>query len=244
MKSKSICLGILLFLLLIGTTCVARAEEPELVKDGEDEKIFKVVVNPKIKPLLIHLLYRPSIDYNNAVKTVWQVKIYLEGGKKPLQVISTGASVERPYKGARFFWVEDMNFDGYQDFGLLTAWGATGNEQYKFWLFDPKTKRFIYNDDLSGLISPSADKDKKLITSWQNMGSAARAYILELYRWNGDKLELIREVDQELVQEDTKGATFHKVVSEPKDGKLVVVSDRILTDKEEFEEYLKERQKQ
>ena len=47
-----------------------------------------------------------------------------------------------------------MNFDGYLDFRFFIDKGATGNDWYASFVYDPKTHKFILNkllSDQSGL---------------------------------------------------------------------------------------------
>lgn len=229
MKPTATILCVFLFLLGSVSLCLA-ADEPELLKDSKREKIYKVIVNPNLKPFLVHLIYKNATAPEIHELVVRQLKIYTQGSKSPVQVLPANM-LYPPYQDEQFFLTEDFNFDGYDDLMLLEGWGAR-LRQYEIWLFDPKSKRFIYNADLSDLMSPNADKNKKIITTWYNRGSAARDYQYTEYKWKGKRLIKILEVDQKGIEENK----FHKIIKELHNGKLEVTTDKILSDEAATEE--------
>jgi hypothetical protein len=87
----------------------------------------------------------------------------------------------------------DADFDGYQDLQLLSSCGATGNCSYDFYLYDPKKRKFVHNDFLSGLVSPSFDQAKKQVTTSSN--SSVSDWQSETYQYVDGRYTLIhREV--------------------------------------------------
>lgn len=79
----------------------------------------------------------------------------------------------------------DVNFDGYQDFRVLVALGATGNRSYRYWLFHPVKGQFEVSPALDDLNITEIDaKTKTLSGSW-NGGADSRMY--SVYHWEAGK---------------------------------------------------------
>ncbi len=70
----------------------------------------------------------------------------------------------------------DANFDGYPDVCFLHTRGATGNEYFSFWLYDPLTQQFVLNDDYSRLCCPYFDDSTRQI---HTMANGSRSYYCE-----------------------------------------------------------------
>ncbi|MBB6498320.1 XAC2610-related protein [Pedobacter cryoconitis] len=66
--------------------------------------------------------------------------------------------------------VQDCNFDGYPDISLLMQTGGAGpNDTHNFYLYNPQTGDFEYNDELSQFPQIHIDTKNKLIsTGWRN----------------------------------------------------------------------------
>lgn len=193
----------------------------EIVKDVRNGWDFDVVVHPDIKSFHVHLVGDPKFN------VITKMEIFRDGKKEPFQTLPVEMD-ESPYRGD-FFKTEDMNFDGYKDIQILNSWGATGNTSWSYWLFDPAKQEFVYNDELSQLDGPYPIENKKLIGTWSNGGAAACIYDYRIYRWEGNKLVLIREAEQDLIEGTS---LFHKVVRSLQNGKMEVVIDRTLTGEE------------
>ena len=93
------------------------------------------------------------------------------------------------------------------------------NIEYDVSLFDPKTKQYIPNEQLSEMGSPEPDPKAKTITTFWRCRPQDRTSV---YRWQGSKLVLIEET----VIEQEKGGT-RVTVKKRRDGKMVVVSSTL-----------------
>jgi|GEM_PF-6045965 len=125
---------------------------------------------------------------------VYAVKVISRKTGKTLQVDSACANLDNgPLDD--MVSIQDCNFDGYPDFYFFNYMGNV-NSTYNFYLFNPKIKRFIYNDALSQLTDPWFDKEDKIIgTSYR--GSASN-HGSEEYTFTGDTLERVSLWDQDL----------------------------------------------
>ena len=90
----------------------------------------------------------------------------------------------------------DINFDGYTDVVLFSNSYAGSNTSSSVWLFNPETRKFEFNPDLSRLTKLTVDPAKKT-ASTSNSCCAGLSSTSETYRWKGKKLELIERLTQE-----------------------------------------------
>ena len=104
---------------------------------------------------------------------------------------------ENPYLGAgpadplKILEPIDANFDGYKDLPLLLQCGAVGNCTYDFYLYDPKSDRFVYNSFLSGLTMPEFDPPNKQVKSYWHMSAGDGGH--ETYQYQNGKYTLIEK---------------------------------------------------
>lgn len=81
----------------------------------------------------------------------------------------------------------DANFDGYKDLQLIN-WIGMHDGTYHFWIYNPKTKKFLFNKSLSKIMNPGFDKSKKEITSGYHIGPVPNSE--DVYIWENDKAVL------------------------------------------------------
>lgn len=78
---------------------------------------------------------------------------------------------EFDFASVGFVQMIDLNQDGYLDLRILYNAGATGNNWYATFLYDPDIGRFKYHEALSRLSAVNVDRKSKLIkTYWRNGG--------------------------------------------------------------------------
>jgi hypothetical protein len=63
------------------------------------------------------------------------------------------------------FDLNDWNFDSYKDITICTDISAKGNASYLIWIYSPKLKKFILNNQLSELFNLKLDSITKTIKS-------------------------------------------------------------------------------
>lgn len=117
----------------------------------------------------------------------------------------------------------DLNFDGYLDLRLLDNEGATGNNWYASFLYDPGKGKFIYNRHLSSQSSIIADHKNMLVSSYTCCGGCYEFmkyykyqkgyYILSKIEWT--------EMDR------TKEPGCFKITGVPKVKDIEISLDRI-----------------
>jgi len=82
----------------------------------------------------------------------------------------------------------DINFDGYLDLRLLYNTGATGNNWYATYLFNPSIGEFVYHKELSKLSGMKIDQKSKQIITYDREGFCAE--ISAYYKVMNNKLVL------------------------------------------------------
>jgi hypothetical protein len=91
----------------------------------------------------------------------------------------------------------DANFDGHLDLMIGGSSGGVGpNYTYNFFLFDPKTRRFVFDQVLSDLPQIGFDERKKLITSAHR--NSCCSHSSETWRYEGRRLVEIANWDETL----------------------------------------------
>lgn len=109
----------------------------------------------------------------------------LEGGLLPNP--DKLAQAAKQTDGAPSIWV-DANFDGYLDIRVLALSGAY-NSSHRFWLFDPKTKRFVQSTALEELLMPQFDAKKRRVASGGRAGGPV--YVSSQHEWVNGTLEQV-----------------------------------------------------
>jgi hypothetical protein len=102
--------------------------------------------------------------------TVAEIEIYKQKDRALVQTIEPpGNEHSCGFPKQQIFIIEDMNFDGQDDFRLFEFLPAAPNIPYLYWFYDSKTVQFKYDTTLAEVTSPEFDKDNKVISSfWRN----------------------------------------------------------------------------
>lgn len=90
-----------------------------------------------------------------------------------------------------FITDQDINFDGYNDLGILTSTGYSGvNYFYDYYLYNSSTKRFDKNNTISGTGILQMDTAKKQISSTYKSGIE---YVSDIFTWKENRFIPDRE---------------------------------------------------
>jgi hypothetical protein len=124
----------------------------------------------------------------------------------------------------------DLNFDGFKDLRVLAAKHGPGQTIWQYWLFDPKTRRFVPSPELDAALNPRPDTEgkKDTLSVYWNGGSAGRIYWRKTYRWEGSKLVLVEDVEQTAIAD--RPDDFKKVVRRREKGALLTVEETVVHD--------------
>jgi hypothetical protein len=119
--------------------------------------------------------------------------------------------------------VDDIDFDGYADLGLMVDFKPVDTACYKYWFFDRATGRFLEERDTPDLCNPRTGPAAREVQSLVDEGGAGTLYTRSSYRVEDRRLRLIRRESQEW-----REGHYQRVVREARDGTLVVVSTKVI----------------
>lgn len=143
--------------------------------------------------------------------TIHSIKVYDKNGKK-IQIIRDAGYLTNENHTIDMI---DVNFDGYEDMMIYSHDGGAGpNNGYNFYIYYPKSKKYIYNETLSELTQTQVDIETKTIRSaWRN-GAAEHGY--EEYKLINGKLTMTKQAIETWMQNDE----IRTVTCVHKNGKL------------------------
>lgn len=141
------------------------------------------------------LIKDPSIRPDYEYFLPYYVDIYDLSKSKLLQKINAKNKFDNDIWGwdnigLPYLQIVDVNFDGYPDLRFLSSWGATGNEWYATYIYNPALHKFVFNKILSRLCSVSIDPKTKQISSYYHGGACAEYW--DYYKFVNNKLVLIK----------------------------------------------------
>lgn len=88
--------------------------------------------------------------------------------------------------------IEDMNFDGINDFRIIAMLPPGPNIPYICFLWDKKSGKFIHAEFLDDITSPEFDSKTKTVTS--SSRESANKYRKDVYKYSGGKLVLVKSI--------------------------------------------------
>ena len=128
----------------------------------------------------------------------------------------------------QIFLLDDINFDGLNDFMIVQFIPASPNIPYFYWTFSNKTKQFQRDTTFEEITSPNFDKQQKLITSFWPSGCCDHG--LSTYKYIDGKITLVEESEVATDNQEFPG----KVVITKKqlvNGEMKLVEQTIEDDK-------------
>lgn len=206
----------------------ALTEVPAAVTAPTDGEYFvwRLVYMGPGRPMYAARLTSDYTDEGPGVKhnSLRQIDFYALGNlETPLQTIPLegGDSGMFPPGTAFGFGLEDLNFDGWPDLRFFHLLGTVNAVDYCL-LYDPASGTFSRNETLEGICFLEADPEKQVLRGWARGGWGM--YYDEIYRWIGDELTLIRQVNSYPPEEGMETDTNY-TVSDYVNGALVVVKE-------------------
>jgi hypothetical protein len=122
----------------------------------------------------------------------------------------------------------DYNFDGHQDYRVFRE--SDGRLHfYDFYLFDPRTKKYVLSKELSQLFNPQFDAATKEIHCFSPGGHGGAIFIREDYRWEDKRLVFVRVIQQTDISFEVGSYGYIRVTATLKDGKPVIESIEPIT---------------
>lgn len=97
----------------------------------------------------------------------------------------------------------DFNFDGHMDYRVLTLDNAKGS-QFDVFIFDPKKRKHIKDETLSGQVYPHPDPKARRVNCLWFGGHSGALFTGSVYSWNGSGFVYEFSVTQDAVSIDGK----------------------------------------
>ncbi len=182
---------LLLLITLIG--CIPAGEQQPIASSTSKTKAFdrRVIAMPTRQVATDYVIMGDSIISNEPIKQVQQCMsftidksnnklsaIVIYEHNKICQQINVNKIVEQ-----RLFSMVDWNFDGYKDITVLANSGS-GGRSYFIWNYSPSIHRYMYNQDLSGVLGLSMNSEAKQIIFYAREGFAKEGWDSLRYEQN------------------------------------------------------------
>jgi hypothetical protein len=148
-----------------------------------------------------------------------------------------GTIIDLALHFANMIQLVDMNFDGYLDFRFLMNTGATGNNWYASFLYDPESGKFIFSRHLSSQSGLVVDAKNKQLVTYERDGWCGEFMKYYKYR-NG--YYIFTKIEWTDMDRSEEPGCF-KITGVPKVRDIEINERRIYDPK--FKDYLKKRVK-
>lgn len=123
-----------------------------------------------------------------------KIAVYREGRTHSLlQEIPYTAAMLPELEDSERVIAEDMNFDGYLDLKIASSQGSV-NVYYNCWLWDPKSRNFVLQEELSRLASPVFNSDVKTVYSFTHISAADSEEAI--YVWKDGRLWPVQIIER------------------------------------------------
>lgn len=156
------------------------------------------------------------------------LRIHSARGGSPMQVLAIDDAASPPPRGGEFFRAVDLNRDGWLDLQVLVMAGATGNEMFDVFLYQPSRGRFARDTVLSGN-APRPVAARPCVTTHWHMGGGV--YSDGEYCWRAGRWVLIRTEEADLLYPPGAGLPRQtRTIRERRGGRLRIVRADTVTD--------------
>lgn len=124
------------------------------------------------------------------------------------QVLYFTSELEEPR-----FYLDDVNFDGWDDIVVMTISGAT-NSWYTFFTYDKARDEYTHVPHYGAeFINYATYPQYGIIASYGTSGNAGLLHVASLYRWEGNRLKQIRSsVSDEWTETSFEGDTYTQII--------------------------------
>jgi len=174
------------------------------------------------------------------------VEIFNTSNSKRIQKLI----INKNYADAHFEWdienfefnghqvqLVDINFDGYLDLRFLDNEGATGNNWYASYLYDPKRGKYIFNRQMSSQSGLAVDSKNKQLLTYNRCGACLE--FIKYYKYLKGHYILSKIEWTEM--DTTKEPDCFKITGIPKVRDIVINEGRMCDPA--FSDYIEKRVK-
>jgi len=89
----------------------------------------------------------------------------------------------------------DFNFDGHKDFAITPRVSTSDNVQYRFFLYNPHSKKFQARPELSTIVNPEVNRQQKHIRSYWRKTPTLSGW--DFWQWKNDKPFIAKRIEQQ-----------------------------------------------
>lgn len=186
---KFFCFCLLLFLLLIGCETETVVQSNEIAEEKKEETTFEFEVPvEENRAFLVKMEEYPDEQGGEAFHSIIKAKIFdKKDNSTPIQTFEHEGIIGL----AQRYIIEDVNFDGYNDFYYV--YFNAPNVNYVIWVWNPQKNMFEESSDLEDLYNISFDKEKEVVEDYIKgvAGTGSHNY----YKYIDGKLKCIRSFD-------------------------------------------------
>jgi len=187
--------------------------------EGEDDeaRTLECKIQPSLPTYVFHFyMMNPG---ETGYHMVERLEISREGDPSIIQTLAFFRLVQpQEFDPAHegFFEVEDINFDGYLDLKILFEHGGSAGEVYTYCLLNKEDGTFLCDKGIQ-LVDPTLNPQTKEITS--SYASGASGGGTRTYKWENEKLVLVREESSGVHMDEEDGRWYAKrVLKERRNG--------------------------
>lgn len=184
--------------------------------------------------------------FRNSLLTQGHIEVFNTSNSKRIQKIIINNNFERghfdwdigsfEYSGGKVQLV-DLNFDGYRDLRFLDNEGATGNNWYASFLYDPGKGKFIFNRHLSSQSGLTVDTKNKQLLTYDRCGACCE--FIKYYKYRDGQCVLSKIEWTEMDRTKEPGCFKITGISKVRD---IEINEEKMFDPD-FSEYIKKRVK-
>jgi hypothetical protein len=184
-------------------------------KNGKCERVFKYQVHPDLHQHVFRVVWTPD-----PLVELDRIEVSTTENITVIQKLT----VDECLAPFLHFEAVDANFDGYKDLMFLVSSGASGNESYMVWFFNPQKGEFVPRKEFIELPGLSVDEKTKTVHTLARGGMIGLNYVSTAYKYIDGKLTPVEEENQHDLY---PSQYFLNVMSKRSDGKMEVVKEEI-----------------
>ncbi len=143
------------------------------------------------------------------MKTVTTINIRKKGSKEIFQQLT---GFEAFVQENEQIVMEDLNFDGYGDIRLLQFLPEDASVPFFYWLYNPKTEKYVRNKKLEIVHSPSLDRKQALLLSQWGDGDSIQG--TDFYQFRGHQIKLVKQEIQQIIDDKHYALIFKEPIGD------------------------------
>jgi hypothetical protein len=160
-----------------------------------------------------------NVEYGDSIKLI---HIYRTSDGKKIQTLNPGPNMSMTHMDkirATRFTVEDMNFDGHDDFRIVTWIYMRGQTMFSFWIYNLGKEKFEEDTNLAKTADVIFYPESKTVYSCMRHGCCYE-HESELYTWENGVLVSQREEEVMMDFYDTTNNRVYLTIRQRVNGKM------------------------